>query len=437
MERNRRGNNKSDWTVARCDVFVVAQASANATILAQADQTNSAGWYNGNDAVVLRKGTTILDVIGQIGFDPGTEWGTGLLSTADNTLRRLETLETGDSNGSDVFVPASEWLGYATDTFDGLGSHSSNCVIPPAGPKINEFSASTAGTDVEYVEIFGDANTDYAAFTILEIEGDSGSAFGAVDEVIPVGTTDSNGLYLVSLPANALENGTITLLLVEGFTGILPLDLDTNNDGVFDVTPWTAVADAVAIHDGGTGDLMYGTPVLGVSYDGLPFAPGGASRIPDGYDTDAATNWVRNDFDLAGITGFTGTITLGEAYNTPGAPNMIFVPPPEACGDPFTPIFDIQGTGLTSPLVSTNVATEGIVVADLQAGLRGFNIQTTTGDGNVESSDGIFVFLSTPDVNVGDHVRVRGGVTEYNGLIRNFSKSGMDLLSRKRFARGN
>ena len=74
--------------VANGDVFVLAQASANATILAQADQTNGAGWFNGDDAVVLRKGTTIVDVIGQVGVDPGTEWGAGADSTADNTLRR-------------------------------------------------------------------------------------------------------------------------------------------------------------------------------------------------------------------------------------------------------------------------------------------------------------------------------------------------------------
>ncbi|HEU4466394.1 MAG TPA: lamin tail domain-containing protein, partial [Agromyces sp.] len=40
-------------TVASGDVHVVAQSSANATILAAADQTNGAGWYNGDDAVVL------------------------------------------------------------------------------------------------------------------------------------------------------------------------------------------------------------------------------------------------------------------------------------------------------------------------------------------------------------------------------------------------
>ena len=81
-----------------------------------------------------------------------------------------------------------------------------------------------------------------------------------------------------------------------------------------------------------------------------PFAPGGASRFPDGFDTEAATDWVRNDFDLAGILGFAGTIVLGEAYNTPGAADQIFVPPPEACGDPFTRIYAVQGNGAASPL---------------------------------------------------------------------------------------
>ncbi len=158
-------------TVANGDVFVLAQSSANATILAQADQTNGSGWFNGDDAAVLRKGTTVIDVIGQIGVDPGTEWGTGLTSTADNTLRRKAAIGAGDTNGTDAFDPSIEWDGFATDTFGGLGSHA---YVPP-DPVINEFSASTTGTDVEYVEIYGAASTSYAAYTILEIEGDTGA----------------------------------------------------------------------------------------------------------------------------------------------------------------------------------------------------------------------------------------------------------------------
>lgn len=114
-------------TVAAGDVFVLAHSSADTAILKLADQSNGAGWFNGDDAVVLRKGTTVIDVIGQIGFDPGVEWGAGSVqSTADNTLRRSGAVVAGDTNGSDAFVPADEWLGFPQNTFDGLGSHNAD-----------------------------------------------------------------------------------------------------------------------------------------------------------------------------------------------------------------------------------------------------------------------------------------------------------------------
>ena len=98
-----------------------------------ADQTSGSLTFNGNDAVVLRSGGasgTILDSIGVVGIDPGTEWGTGLTSTVDNTLRRKATVKTGDINTTDAFDPATEWDGYAVDTFDGLGSHTNDCSGP-------------------------------------------------------------------------------------------------------------------------------------------------------------------------------------------------------------------------------------------------------------------------------------------------------------------
>jgi predicted extracellular nuclease len=134
-------------TVAAGDVYVLAQASANAAILAQADQTDTnTSWFNGDDAVVLRKGTTIIDVIGQIGVDPGTEWGSGLNSTADNTLRRKPTVQAGDTNGSDAFDPAVQWDGYATDTFDGLGSHT--ITDGDAAPSVSSTSPTSGATNV-------------------------------------------------------------------------------------------------------------------------------------------------------------------------------------------------------------------------------------------------------------------------------------------------
>jgi uncharacterized protein len=109
------------------DVYVVAHSSAVAAILTQADQVAGGGWFNGNDSVVLRKGGTVIDAIGQVGFDPGTEWGSGLTSTADNTLRRKDSICTGDGIFNDPFDPSIEWVGYAVDTFGGLGAHTTTC----------------------------------------------------------------------------------------------------------------------------------------------------------------------------------------------------------------------------------------------------------------------------------------------------------------------
>jgi predicted extracellular nuclease len=128
--------------VADGDVFVLAHASAGPVILAVADQTNGAGWFNGDDAVVLRRDGTVVDAIGQVGFDPGTEWGAGLTSTADNTLRRLPSVDAGDTDPTDAFDPAAEWTGLAADTFDGLGSH----VIDGGGPADQPAVLTCGGT---------------------------------------------------------------------------------------------------------------------------------------------------------------------------------------------------------------------------------------------------------------------------------------------------
>ncbi|MBG0787709.1 MAG: ExeM/NucH family extracellular endonuclease [Anaerolineaceae bacterium] len=405
-------------TLADGDVFVIANASAVSGILDVADMTSSVINFNGDDAFALRKGTAFIDVIGQIGLDPAAGyWGSGDVTTANDTLVRQSEVCTGDTDGSDAFDPTSEWNGYAQDTFDYLGGHTCDCYSTSIDPVINEFSASTTGTDVEYLELYGEPETDYSNLTILAVEGDDPN-WGVIDGAFAMGTTDTNGFYLANLVANDLENGTQTFLLVSNFIGLEGDDIDTSNDGVIDATPWEAILDAVAVNDGGTTDLNYGVPVLTALYDGLSYTPGGASRIPDGLDTDAASDWVRNDYDLAGIPGYTGSIGLHEAYNTPGATNVEYEPPPEACGDEYTAIYDIQGNGASSPLSGSEVATEGIVVGDYQdGGKNGFFIQDADGDGDLTTSDGVWVYApSAPDVMIGDHVRVRGSVTEYYDL---------------------
>lgn len=113
-------------TVAAGGVYVLADDDADPTVLTTADQTYSGSFFNGDDTVALFKDDVLVDVIGQIGVDPGSEWGTGSTSTKDNTIRRQPDVLRGDSDGSDPFDPALAWTGFAKDTFDGLGRHTIN-----------------------------------------------------------------------------------------------------------------------------------------------------------------------------------------------------------------------------------------------------------------------------------------------------------------------
>jgi len=398
-------------SLADGNVFVIAHGSADPIILAEADVTNSSVInFNGDDAVVLLKSSVFVDVIGQVGTDPGSEWGTGDASTQDNTIRRKVDVCMGDPVGSDAFDPSIEWDGYAKDTFDGLGSHTSNCgPTPELEPKINEFVADHDGTDLyEFVEVFGQPETDYSDYTILHIEGDSSSNEGTIDSVLPVGTTDAFGFWWTGYLSNELENGSITLLLVKDFTGLDGDDLDTDDDGVLDTTPWSEITDSVATSDGGTSDRTYGAPDLPPGYDGNSYQPGGASRIPDGFDTETDTDWVRNGYYYLDLPD------PGDAYNTPGEPNAV-----QGCSGPYTPIYEIQGSGSSTSYAGTDVVTEGIVVGDFQeGGKNGFFIQDASGDEDLTTSDGIFVYYTGEDVAVGDHVRLQGEAKEYYDLTQ-------------------
>ncbi|MDX1421080.1 MAG: lamin tail domain-containing protein, partial [Rubricoccaceae bacterium] len=109
-------------SIAPGDVFVLAEDSADPAILAVADQVSGSLSFNGDDAVVLFQGNAAVDGIGQVGVDPGTEWGTGDASTQNNTLRREGTSCTADADPLDEFDPAAAYTGFPNDTFDGLGS---------------------------------------------------------------------------------------------------------------------------------------------------------------------------------------------------------------------------------------------------------------------------------------------------------------------------
>ncbi len=273
-------------TVAAGDVYVVAQSAANSAILAQADQTNGAGWFNGNDAVVLRKGTVELDVIGDVGFDPGTQWGAGLTSTADNTMRRRATVCQGDPIRDDAFDPAVEWDGFANDTVDGLGAHAAACT----GDVAPDVSATIPAD--EAIEVALDADVTVTFSEPVDVAGDWFAISCAT-----------------SGPHAAVASGgptTFTLDPEIDFAAVEECNVTISASGVTDQD---------------------------------------ADDPPDNMAADASFSFTTTDIPV--------------------------------CGDPATAIHDIQGNGLTSPLVGTARSIEGIVVGDFQGPgqFSGFYVQ--------------------------------------------------------------
>lgn len=156
-------------TLANNDVFVIANAGANATILGLADLTHTVTYYNGNDALGLFQGETLIDIIGIYQQDPGTAWpvaGTDG-ATLNHTLIRKPNVTQGNidwTEASGTTVDNSEWIVHPIDYITDLGMHTFNpgggeqaatpTFNPPGGaytqPMHVSIASTTPGATIRY-----------------------------------------------------------------------------------------------------------------------------------------------------------------------------------------------------------------------------------------------------------------------------------------------
>lgn len=112
-------------TITNGSTFVICSLDADPAILAQANQNiaNGFNWFNGDDTVILARGTQVVDSLGRrCEFVVWTN-AANTVSTRDTTLRRKIGVVAGDVDPDNVFDPATSWEAFATDTANGLGTH--------------------------------------------------------------------------------------------------------------------------------------------------------------------------------------------------------------------------------------------------------------------------------------------------------------------------
>jgi hypothetical protein len=255
-----------------------------------------------------------------------------------------------------AFSPSHVWR--CTDTLEWtLGTFTISAADTPGLPNpecaegpdviINEIRIEQPGPDTdEYFELRGPAGTLLNGLTYVVIgdptDGATNTNSGVIEAVIPLTglAIPADGIFLCAEDDNTLGaiadlfvelnfegSDNVTHLLVAGFSGSLGDDLDSNDDGVLDVTPWSAVVDSVALVENTTlppaagNEHWYSATVVGPEGS---FVPGHIYRcVP-------TSEWQIGNFDPA----------LG--VDTPGTANSECI----LCGIPGSgSCFEIHGPG--------------------------------------------------------------------------------------------
>ncbi len=114
-----------DGIIGSKSTFVIVGSQANATFLSKADTAtgNAVLGFNGDDPIILVKGTDTLDAVGI--------WGDNVTDTAflrNTSLVRKPTISQGNKVWA---VGATEWIVNATDV-ESLGAHTMSATCPAA-----------------------------------------------------------------------------------------------------------------------------------------------------------------------------------------------------------------------------------------------------------------------------------------------------------------
>ena len=138
----------ADSLQAKADAFYSPDYNANKT------------WYwNGNDAIVLAKGS-VNDILNSVKVDVFGKIGEGAISsdggwtnvasagfisngyywTEDHTLMRKSTVLSGDIDALDPFNVGLEWDSLAEDSWNNLGAHTCDCIGVSAINETKEIS---------------------------------------------------------------------------------------------------------------------------------------------------------------------------------------------------------------------------------------------------------------------------------------------------------
>ena len=412
-------------TIPAGGVYTIANSQALAGILSVADTTSTITFYNGDDAVVLFKNTDTLDIIGKVGFDPGTNWTVGTGATSEFTLVRKATVSQGQRNW---VIGATEWDVYPQNTITYLGAHTSSACSstpPPTGPVRTNLSVLRAN-DANGVAT-KDGDTVYVTGTVhsLDFDGNTGYSFYIED-----GTAGMNifrAADLTNYTAPAVGDSLKVYGIVDQFNGLTEIIPDsirviqTNRN-------FGSAARITSLTEPFESRYVFMDSLLLPTTSAWP-ATGSSANVNLTRGTQTIVLRIDNDTDIDGSPAPTGmfgvyaTITQFDA-TSPFDAGYQLLPSKRA---------DLVPMGTLGVLTPLNVAAEvnpttGVSLRDGQVHVVRGIVTTPDFDGNTgysfylqDATGGINVFRTADKLNYttptpGHQLEIRGTIDQFNGL---------------------
>lgn len=300
------------------DVFVVGNPSANAAIMAETDTTHTMTFYNGDDAMYLVKISTgdTLDIIGEIGVDPGAGWPVGTGATNNFTLIRKSNVQLGQTNWT---IGSTQWDVFPIDMTDSLGQHNMIACGTPCTPTSGSIAPSACVTYTAPDGMMYSTSGIYTA-TIVNAQG--------CDSIISIDLTinDASSFTLNETVCDSFVlNGTSynftgvytqTLMNAAGCDSIVTLNLDVTETAA---TP--SVSGTMDYCDGDTPTAL--TVAGGAASDSLIISgvmdatlPGGLPKVIEFYALENIADLSAYGFGSANNGGGSD----GEEYTFPAGP---------------------------------------------------------------------------------------------------------------------
>jgi len=251
-------------SIPSCGTHVICNTGSNGSLLASSDQTSGGINFNGDDAVALMNGATMLDLIGNIGEDPGSEWSGVGGGTANEGIIRNSAYCTGvTSDPGGTGFPTFTGTNWSAVGQGGgnLGSHTSTCCGSPNTITTGAVTGSpflvacaTSTTTSGTVDF-----TSTGTFTAGNVyTAQLSDATGSFTNPLNIGTLSSvanSGSISITIPANSITGSGYIIRVISDN----PL-ITGSNSAAFTITqvdpcPVTLPANGLVINEWSNGPV--------------------------------------------------------------------------------------------------------------------------------------------------------------------------------------